>query len=205
MRTTCFACFVLILTLLSGCATNPAISAGKAGIKTVQLEPRVDARQGMRYGLDLSRGAGLANALASMITDSVGQKGIARMSAVMSANQINVAEMVRERVEKKLQNHPDLQVTTAPADGVFLISITQYGFARVTLATAKKGPFLLLHAELRDRKGKRVWDNENVAIQLTEEGIGATWDEYEAQPEKLRADWARQIDNLVEKLIPTSK
>lgn len=184
----------------AGCATNPAIAVKKAGLKTVGVEPRIDSKQGMRYGVDLQ--GGLANMLASAIVDSAGKKGIARMSTVMETNHIVVSDLVHESVIKRLRENPDLKLTEADADGTFVVRILQFGFDYPGLESSRKFPFVLLQAELWDRKGKRLWINQNTTAQLTSKGIGATWDQYEADPEKLRADWSRQVDNVVTNLFP---
>ena len=191
---------VVFVAVLAGCATNPATSALKAGMRSTQIEARVDSKQGMRYGVDLA-GGGLANALASMIVDSAGQKGVTRMSEVMQKHEIVVSEIVRECVAKRLKQNGQLQIVEAEADGVFVVRIMQYGFDSPGLQLSRKVPIILLGAELRARNGKKVWSGQNAAIQLASKNMGATWEEYEAQPEKLRADWIKQIETVVAALF----
>jgi hypothetical protein len=202
MKTQIAIWLAAVAAVLAGCATSPFAAAQKAGLKSVQIEKRVDAKQGMRYGADLS-GGGLANALASMITDSMGQKGITRMSEVMQKHGIVVSEIVRQRVVKRLEESGQFQLKDGDADGVFVVRILQYGFDNPGLQFAKKVPIIQLRAELSDHNGKRVWSRQTGPTQGISQGIGATWDEYEAQPEKLCADWIRQIDYVVERLFPT--
>lgn len=199
--------FLIVISFLvfglAGCASNPALAVKKAGLKTVAVESKVEGQQGMRYGVDVQ--GGLANMLAGAIVDSAGQKGIARMSEVMQSNGIVVADLVRDSVIKRLNHNSDLTVTNDNPDATFVISIQQFGFDNPGLSFSKKVPFVLLKAELSDRKGRRVWRSFNTDLQLTTKDIGATWDEYEAHPERLRADWVRQIDCVVEALFPETK
>jgi hypothetical protein len=39
-------------------------------------------------------------------------------------------------------------------------------------------------------------------MDLNSKKVGATWEQYEATPEKLRADWTFQIDSAVKGLFP---
>ncbi|HET7624916.1 MAG TPA: hypothetical protein VFM25_06580 [Verrucomicrobiae bacterium] len=200
-KSTCFASVLLLL--IAGCATSPMKAAKKAGITNVAVEPRVDAREGMRYGVELK--GNLANTLASIIVDSAGQNGIARMSQVMATNNIVVPEMVRESAVKHIQQCDAFHLEDSSADGIFIFSIAGYGFDNQDFHISKKFPFVLLHAELRDRKGKKLWSRDNTMVQLQVAGISETWDEFEAQPELLRAAWQKQIDNVVGRLIPCGK
>jgi hypothetical protein len=191
----------LLASALAGCAVNPAVDAAKAGMKTVRLDPHIDSRQGMRYGADLG-GGGLANVLAASMLDSALQKAIARMSGVMQSNDIIVADLVRASVQKRLHEDPGLNVVDGEADGTFVVTIMQFGFDNPGLQFSRKIPIIFLRAQLVDRTGKKVWSRQNGIDQLASKGMGATWDQYAADPKKLRADWEAQIDNIVAKLIP---
>ena len=149
-------------------------------------------------------GGGLANALASLIVDSAGQKGLARLSSLMESNRIVVSEMVHEKMRDRLRSHSGLTLSETSAEGTILVSIVQYGFDTVNLSSSK-APFVLLRAELRDAKGKRIWRAENPPLALSTKGVGATWDQYAADSGRLRADWVTQVSRMVEGLIPPSK
>jgi hypothetical protein len=193
-------CLVLAsLLFVAGCASGPMNAAEKAGITNVTVESRVDTDHGMRYGVELK--GGLGNALASIILDSAGQNGIARMSQVMASNNIVVPDLVRDSAVEKIKQCDAFHLDDSNPDGIFLFSIVQYGFDNQDFHISKKFPFVLLHAELRDRKGKKLWSRDNTIVQLQDAGLSETWDEFEAQPELLRADWTKQIDNVVGRLI----
>lgn len=197
MKSFLFISPILALLAFTGCASNPAIEAKKAGIHTVTVEPRVDMRRGMRYGYTPSSGGGLAG----MIVNGAGQKGVARMSNVMAEHQINVPDLVRERFTEYLRGDKDFQLAETEADGVFIATILQYGFDMPGLKMSTKCPVIQLQVELRSRAGKKIWIAQSSISQLTEKDIGASYDEYEAHPEKLRADWIKQIDYLVTHLM----
>lgn len=204
MKTKIIPILAVLVMLLAGCAAGPERAAAKAGIRAVRIDPHVDSQQGMRYGVDLS-GGGLANMLASALIDSAGQKGITRMSVLMQANHIVVADMVRERFEHKVRQNPGFTVVDGAEDGVFFVSVVQFGFDDLGFGSSKKVPFILLSGELRDNQGKRVWRRQSSPLQASASGMGTKWEEYEADPEKLRADWTTQIDGMLGKLFPESK
>lgn len=172
----------------------------KAGIKTVHVESRIDCLQGMRFGEDQNYSSEAV--LSSMIIDSFGQKGIARMNGVMQTNGIVVADLVRSNVVSRIQQYRELQLTDENSEGAFVVKILQYGF---NLQLHGKVPFVILRAELLDRQGKRIWSRTTTKWHLTSKGIGASWKEYEANPEKLRADWNKQIETVVSHLFPINK
>jgi hypothetical protein len=191
-----FSIALLVLLLsVAGCATNPIAAAKSSGIKTVQVEPRVDARQGMRFGIQQP-----GNRLASIIIDAAGQKGIERMSAVMAEHEIVLPEMVRERLEQKLRAHPELQLRDADAEGILIATIIQYGFSPPPFGVSRKIPFLFLQLELRDANGKKIWRGDR-GVNLFVRDTGATWEEYERNPEQLRRDWMMQIDHVLSDLL----
>jgi hypothetical protein len=201
-----FAALILtfILLGLSGCSTTPISAAKKAGIKTVQIEPRVDSQQAMRYGVDLSSG-GLANLLAGLLVDSLGQKGVSRMSAVMQTNEIIVTDLIQAHAVTRIQQYEEVKVAEENTDGVFVVKIVQYGFDSPGLKLSHKVPFVVLYAELLNREGKRLWSRRTTVGQLISKGMGATWEEYEADPQRLRADWNTQVENVVKHLFPDKK
>lgn len=192
---------ILVPLIMVGCVTSPTAASKKAGIKSVQVEKRVDSKQGMRYGVDLS-GGGLANALAGMIINSAGQEAVERMSKVMHANQIIVSQIVYDHTVRRLQEMPELQVVDDGGQGVIVVSITQFGFDNSGLKFSKKYPVIVLEAKLTDNAGKRIWSGCSSIGQLTSDGLGATLEEYESNPARLRADWNAQIENVVEHLFP---
>lgn len=202
-----FAVFILWLVMISltGCSTSPVASAKKAGIKTVHLEPRIDSSQAMRFGAELSGAGGVGNIIGSTIVDRLGKKGIERMGAIMQAHQILVPDMIRAHAAARLQQYPELQWTEGESDGVFVIKIIQYGFDTPELEISRKIPFFVLQAELLNHQGERIWGQQTTVLQIDSSGLGATWEQYEANPEKLRADWNQQAEKIVSKLFPTGK
>jgi len=200
-----FAGLVLccVVACLAGCRTAPSDAARKAGLKTVSIEPRVDADNVMRYGADI--GGGAFYALGALVMDATGKEGIAQMATVMHTNGIVVADMVREQVTEYLKTYPDLKWSDDDADGVFVIKIMQYGFDTPGMKATKKVPFVVLRLALYDRNGKIIWCALTQPTDWTANGIGAPWEEYEANPERLRADWNAQIKHVVPLLFPAKK
>jgi len=204
MKTVTAFTLALALMLLGGCTSTPVASAQKAGIKTVHVEPRIDSQQAMRYGVDLS-GGGLANLLAGMLVDSLGQKGVIRMSAVMQTNQIVVGDLVHAHAVSRLRQYPELQMIDGETDGVFVVKILQYGFDSPGLKLSTKVPFVVLRAELLNAKGKKIWSRQTGIDSLVSKNLGATWEEYEASPDLLMTNWNQQVANVVSHLFPVKK
>jgi len=192
----------IAVLLLAGCKTTPVKFAQKAGIKTVHVEPKVDADQPMRYGVDLH--AGLFFALGNLIVNKQNQGGLARMSGVMQSNNIVLPQMICAHVAEHLKQYPELQMTDENSDGVFVIKILQYGFDAPG-QSPKKAPFAVLQIQLLDRNGKNIWMKQSDPDQLAPKTVGATWDEYEKDPKKLEADWDARIDQTVSLLLPAAK
>jgi hypothetical protein len=158
----------------------------------------------MRYGFKLG-GAGLANALASLIVDSTHTKATKEIGVVMHANGIEVAPIVHDRFLAALRQSNAFVVSDSGADGTFVLSVRQHGFDSPGLKFSTKLPFLVLEGQLLNKDGKRVWRGESVLGHLRTKDIGATWEDYKQHPEKLRADWQAQADSVIEGLMQFQK
>lgn len=194
---------MLLWLIVTGCATSPVGAMHKAGLKNIQLDELVLQDNEMRYGVDLSGTGNLTQVIAAQIVDAAGRSGIERMSDLMRANEIDVAALVHARARHHLQILNGLQLVTENGDGVIRLIIKQHGFDSPGLRFSKHGPVLLLDAELFDRSGKRIWKGHTGPLDLTSKSIGASWDEYEADPDRLRDDWHKQIDHVLARLFPT--
>ncbi len=178
----------LLLLVVTGCATNPASAAHKAGLKSVRLDEHIMYEDGMRYGVDLSGTGNLTQFLAAQLMNAAGEGGIERMSNLMRSNEIDVVTLVRERTQHHFQFVNGLELVTEGGDGILVLAVKQHGFGSPTLKLAKKAPFVLLGAAILDRTGERVWKGHTGPTDLTSKAIGATWEQYEADPNRLRED-----------------
>ncbi|HWH72283.1 MAG TPA: hypothetical protein VNT26_23175 [Candidatus Sulfotelmatobacter sp.] len=117
------------------------------------------------------------------------------------------------RVESKLSGN--MRATTGSArgrnmrhgesNGVFVLKILQYGFETTDIKLRRKRPFIVLAAELLNRQGKCLWNQQIINMDSPSAVPEATWEEYEAHPEKLRADWNKQIETVLAQLFPAKK
>jgi hypothetical protein len=189
--------------LLIGCASDPGSKASTSGIRTASIEQRVDTPGAMHYGVQLQ--GGIINSLSGALSDSIGRKGVERMQQVMAAHRIDIADLVLGRVTQSLRSRPQPQIVDGDGDGVFLAQVTQHGFEISNPFSSKRFPFVLLRLELRDHAGKTIWRNENKPMHLESRGVGASYDEYEAHPERLRKDWELQIDAALRHLLAAPK
>lgn len=195
---------VLLLLVVTGCATNPASAAHKAGLKSVRLDEHIMYEDAMRYGVDLSGTGDLTQFLAARLMNAAGEGGIERMSNLMRSNEIDVVTLVRERTQHHFQLVNGLELATEGGDGILVLAVKQHGFGSPTLKLAKKAPFVALGAAILDRNGKRVWRGHTGPMDLNSEALGATWEEYEADPNRLREDWIKQIDHVLARLFPNA-
>ena len=123
----------------------------------------------------------------------------------MAEHKIIVSELVRERLTECLRQNKDLEFSEKEPDGTFIATILQYGFDVPGFQGSVKAPVIQLRVELRSRSGKEIWSNQSSLYSLTSKDIGSTYDEYEANPEKLRADWIKQIDHVLASIIQNDK
>jgi hypothetical protein len=184
--------------LAAGCATDLGKTAASKGVRQVRLEPRIEAPS-MRFGFAVE--GTLSAGLANWIVDGTHSGVMRDITAAMQEHAIDVPAMVQGAARREIGARPELELTESADAPVLLIKIEQYGFDHASFGSARKLPFLALKARLLDAQGKALWTRATTLQDLTSEGLGATWEEYAADPERVRRDWQTQVDHVIRRLL----
>ena len=201
------------ILLVGGCATDPGAKIAKYNIRTVGVEPRVNARA-MRYSEVIP---GANSGLASLIIDATKSEEIKRMAAVMQEHNIDVPAMVRSNFVQALKE-VDYEYTESQPDATFVLQMSQYGFDQKSMFSSIKLPFAVIHGKLVTADGKTIWRGDSQeggdillgraanSFDKRRAEIGVPeWEHYEKDPEKLREDWNQAIRTAVIDLLSTAK
>jgi hypothetical protein len=200
------------LLLLVGCATDPGAKIARHEIKTVGVDPRVNASR-IRFGEDLHTRQANAD-LDAWVVDAMKGKKMARMATVMQANKIDVPSMVRSNFVQAV-HEIGYEYSENRPDATFVLELEQHGFDHRTQFSGYVAPFAVVRAKLMAVDGKVIWraNSQLNAKRLmlgrladyTDESrkqIGVKeWEDYERNPEKLRQDWEMVARNAVQKLL----
>jgi hypothetical protein len=202
-----------VILWMTGCATDPGAKLAKHNIKTVGVEPRVNAAV-IRYGEILPGQRGNASqALAGLIVDSMKNKSMKRMGTLMQEQKIDVPAMVRSNFVQAV-NQIGYEYSENGPDATFVLELEQHGFDQRTVFSNKVAPFAVVRAKLVKADGKVIWrgnsqDGQDFwagkaanSMEESRKQIGVKeWDEYERTPEKLRADWEIVVKDAVGDLL----
>jgi len=203
-----------VILFWSGCATDPGAKIAKYNIKTVGVEPRVNA-EAMRYSEIVP---GVPNAgLTGWIVDATKSKQMKRMAAVMQENKIDVPAIVRSNFVQAV-NEIGYQYSESQPDATFVLQLSQYGFDQKSMFSSEKVPFAVLHGRLVTADGKTIWRGDSQegkdimlgrsanSFEKSRAEIGVPeWEDYERDPVKLRQDWEQAIRAAVIDLLSAAK
>jgi hypothetical protein len=204
----------LVCFLFAGCATDPGAKIAQHNIRTVGVEKRVNAGS-MRYS-EIHAGAPNAG-LTGLIVDATRSREIKQMTDVMQEHGIDVPGMVRSNFVQAV-NQIGYEYSEDRPDATFVLRLSQYGFDQKSFFSSVKVPFLVIHGQLVTAEGKVIWrgnsQNENDALlgrasntldrSHDEMGV-AEWEDYERDPDKLRADWEVAVHNAVVDLLRAAR
>jgi hypothetical protein len=203
-----------VIFFFAGCATDPGAKIAKYNIKTVGVEPRVNAGA-LRYS-EIVPGAPNAD-LTGLIMDVIRSKQMKRMAAVMQEHKIDVPAIVRSNFVQAV-NEIGYEYSEAQPDATFVLELSQYGFDQRSLFSSAKVPFAVLDGRLVTADGKTIWrgnsqEGKDVMLgrsansfEKSRAEIGVPeWEDYERDPEKLRQDWERAIRAAVIDLLSAAK
>ena len=171
------------------------------GVARAELDTHVPIYGGLRYGLksDNWMSPGFGGVLADMIVNKIEDKRLAAMEQTMSRAQIRLSEMLRARFLEHIAKIANL----VPSDGdaVFQLEILQHGVAEPNPFGNQVVPAMQVRARLVRRDGKSLWEKNSRIYRRSNPGVGATMEQYAADPEKLRRDWETQTELAVEALL----
>jgi hypothetical protein len=118
---------------------------------------------------------------------------------------IDVPQLVRDHFVTELEALKELTIVTNGGEGVFILTLEQHGFDTPAFSS-RPIPFLELRGELLDATGRRLW---RATSGLVGPGagrpVGGTWEEYRANPERLRQDWHVQATRAAQALLHIEK
>ena len=206
--------FMAAICFLASCATNPGAKIAKYQIKTVAVEPRVNAAQ-LRWGELLHNNQD--SDLAQSILDSLKSKSMKQMAALMENNNIDLPSMVYSNFVQAVQNL-GYAYSTNSTDATFVLDMEQHGFDQRTTFSNVKVPFMVLHGRLIALDGKVLWRGESQTckdqffgrdanyLDKRRKQVGVSnWEEYDRDPEKLRRDWDLVIEAAIQDLLRAAK
>ena len=202
-----------VILLMAGCATDPGEKISKHQIKSVGVEPRVNA-SAIRYGEVLPGQRGNASqALAGWIVDSMKNKAMKRMATLMQEQKIDVPAMVRSNFVQAV-NSIGYEYSESGPDATFVLELEQHGFDQRTMFSNMVGPFAVVRGKLVKADGKVIWRGNSQdggdfwagkaanSMEESRKSIGVKeWEDYERNPEKLREDWEIVVKDAVGDLL----
>ncbi|MGZ4962318.1 MAG: hypothetical protein ACXWKG_18500 [Limisphaerales bacterium] len=200
------------MLLLAGCATDPGAKISEYQIKSVGIDPRVDA-SAIRYG---NRNDGDVNqALTGLILDAMKSKTMKRLATVMQENKIDVPSMVRSNFVQAVAGLGYEYSENRP-DATFVLKLEKHGFDDTKLFSPK-APFAVIEGTLVKANGKVIWRGSSrngskellfglAASSENDPQVGVKeWEDYEQNSQKLREDWEIVTRKAVADLLKAAK
>lgn len=195
---------VVFLTLLSGCASTPALDpALKQRLDVVSLNPTVDTPKDMYY---LGPGSGFGmmfGAIGGLITAEANVSPGQRLQNFAVANGIHIDEIVKDEAAKAFRDSDKLNLTdSAGGNGSSLkITITMYGFSIPTGFSSDLVPILNIKCALYDANGKVVWSANDSTQPLGNPVDGRTPEEMRANPRLIEDMWRGAARSIMANIV----
>ena len=131
--------------------------------------------------------------------DTINASATGRMNNLMAEEKISVESMAAEALAEQLKQGKRWS-SAEPAEGSFKIEIVRYALDPVPTSLSLLRPTISLRGRLVDNDGKLLWTGRAFTSSL-EPGIkGATLEQYEADPEVLRKDFAAAVQTATKRL-----
>lgn len=128
--------------------------------------------------------------------DTMNAGVVSRMNNLMAEERIAVESMTADAFEKHLEKGKRWK---KGGDGTFKIQINRYALDPVPTSLSLLRPTVSLTARLFDDQGKLLWVGRGFTSSL-EPGIkGATLEQYAANPEALREDFATAVQTATQR------
>jgi hypothetical protein len=184
-----------------GCAGSPVVDARKAGITSVTVERRVGIARPLQYG---AKSSGQYAGLADLILTGIYKGKSKTVAELLEETEIDVPQLAREQFIAELEALGELTVVTNGGQGTFILTLEQHGFDTF-LFSSRPIPFLELRGELLDVTGRRLWRATSGLVGMGAGPIGGTWEEYRADPERLRHAWHVQTTRAAQALLRSKR
>jgi hypothetical protein len=186
-------CSVALLTLISGCESNP-VKPDRAqvnAIKTVVIHEQViTPAKGMYFNDQALRmGSLLGGAVGALIVSNSDPAPV-KVAKMMTANNIVVEKMLRDEFIKELrQSNKFVIVDAGPADAEFQLSIVKYGLSAIPWHKELQ-PIVAANVELKSADGNIVWNYTRSMSNHSDREIPAfLFDDYMTNIELLRTGY----------------
>lgn len=172
-----------------------------AKTRSASVDPKVTSPRTLTYKSRVSRLSRWISPLtmgliAYVPFDTMNAGVVSRMNNLMAEERIAVESMAADAFEKHLE---DGKRWKQGGDGVFKIQINRYALDPVPTSISLLRPTVSLTARLFDDKGKLLWVGRGFTSSL-EPGIkGATLEQYAANPDALREDFATAVQTATKR------
>ena len=172
-----------------------------AKTRSASVDPKVTSPRTLTYKSRASRLSRWISPLtmgliAYVPFDTMNAGVVAQMNNLMAEERIAVESMTADAFEKHLEEGKRWK---QGGDGVFKIQINRYALDPVPTSISLLRPTVSLTARLFDDKGKLLWVGRGFTSSL-EPGIkGATLEQYAANPDALRDDFATAVQTATKR------
>jgi hypothetical protein len=173
--------------------------AGK--MRSASVDPKVTSPRTLTYKSRVSRLSRWISPLTLGLIgyvpfDTMNAGVVSQMNNLMAEERIAVDSMTADAFEKHLKEGKRWK---QGGDGVFKIQINRYALDPVPTSISLLRPTVSLTARLFDEKGKLLWVGRGFTSSL-EQGIkGATLEQYAANPDALREDFATAVQTATKR------
>jgi hypothetical protein len=173
--------------------------AGK--MRSASVDPKVTSPRTLTYKSRVSRLSRWISPLTLGLIgyvpfDTMNAGVVSQMNNLMAEERIAVESMTADAFEKHLKEGKRWK---QGGDCVFKIQINRYALDPVPTSISILRPTVSLTARLFDEKGKLLWVGRGFTSSL-EQGIkGATLEQYAANPDALREDFATAVQTATKR------
>lgn len=172
-----------------------------AKTRSASVDPKITSPRTLTYKSRVSRLSRWISPLtlgliAYVPFDTINAGVVSQINNLMAEERIAVESMTADAFEEHLKEGKRWKQGD---DGVFKIQINRYALDPVPTSISLLRPTVSLTARLFDDKGKLLWVGRGFTSSL-EPGIkGATLDQYTANPETLREDFATAVQTATKR------
>ena len=173
--------------------------AGK--MRSASVDPKVTSPRTLTYKSRVSRLSRWISPLTLGLIgyvpfDTMNAGVVSQMNNLMAEERIAVESMTADAFEKHLKEGKRWK---QGGDGVFKIQINRYALDPVPTSISLLRPTVSLTARLFDDKGKVLWVGRGFTSSLDPGIKGATLEQYAANPDALREDFATAVQTATKR------
>lgn len=167
--------------------------AAVAKVRKIEVDPRVTSPRTLTYKSRLSRVSrwigpltlGLINYV-PFETMNAGVSG--RMNNLMAEEKISVEQSAARFLGEELAKGKRFRIAE-PSDAVLKVEVNRYALDPVPTSLGRMKPTVSLAVRLRNAQGRLLWSGKGFSTFAESTIKGATVEQYEENPDALRADF----------------